>query len=152
MYFGNFEHTIDSKGRVSVPSRWRDQLLGDLRLVLSPYTLPGSGQRCLDGYPFAEWEILLEKFAALPRFDSRAIKFQMGYLGRSHQCDIDQSGRILVPTQLRKHASLVKDVVFVGVNRTFRLMEVGRFAKVVGEHDAEAALERDETMFEGLGL
>lgn len=150
MYFGRFDHTIDSKGRVSVPSQWRDRLLGDLRLVLAPFTV--GGQRCLDVYPFSEWELLLERFAALPRFDSKAIKFQMGYLGRSHQCDIDQSGRILVPPQLRKHAALVKDVVFVGVNTTFRLMEVGRFEKVVGEHDAEAALVREHGIFEGLGL
>ena len=105
-----------------------------------------------DVYPFAAWEVLLERFAGLPRFNSKAIKFQMGYLGRGHQCDIDQSGRILVPPQLRKHAGLEKDVVFVGVVTTFRLMEVGRFDKVVGEHDAEAALDRESGIFEDLEL
>lgn len=150
MYFGRYDHTIDTKGRVSVPAPWRDRLLGDLRLVLAPFTV--LGERCLDVYPYAEWEKLLERFASVPRFNAKAIKFQMGYLGRSHPCDVDQAGRILVPPPLRKHAELTKEVVFLGVNTTFRLMEKGKFEKVMGGHDAEAALDLDQGIYEDLGL
>jgi transcriptional regulator MraZ len=150
VYFGQYDHTIDAKGRVSVPALWRDQLLGDLRLVLAPFTV--SGERCIDVYPFAEWSKLLERFSTLPRFNAKAIKFQMGYLGRSHPCDVDPAGRILVPPPLRKHAELEKDVVFVGVNTMFRLMDSGKFAKVVSGHDAEAALDTGTGMYEDLGL
>jgi MraZ protein len=150
MYFGTFNHTIDSKGRVSIPAQWRDRLLGDSRLVLAPFTV--EGQRCIDIYPFAEWEKLLEKFAGLPRFSSKAIKFQMGYLGRSHPCEIDHAGRILVPQPLRKHAEIDKDVVFIGINTTFRLMERESFEKVVGGHDAEAARDSGHGIYEDLGI
>lgn len=137
MFFGRFDHTIDGKGRVSVPAQFRDLLLGDLRLVLAPFTV--LGQRCLDVYPHAEWEKLLERFSHERKFNAEAIKFEMGYLARSHRVDIDAAGRILVPPSLRQHADLVKNVVFLGAERKFRVMEQGRFEKVVDEHDAEAA-------------
>ncbi len=137
MFFGRYDHTIDGKGRVSVPAHFRDVLLSDLRLVLAPFTV--LGQRCLDAYPYAEWERLLERFAGLPKFDAKAIKFELGYLARSHRCDIDAAGRILVPPALRQHAELRKDLVFLGAERKFRLMDRERFELVVSEHDAEAA-------------
>ena len=137
MFFGRYDHTIDGKGRVSVPAAFRDQLIGDLRLVIAPFTV--MGQRCLDAYPHPEWEKLLERFAALPSFDARAIKFEMGYLARSHRCDVDAAGRILLPTALRQHADLKRDLVFLGLKRKFRLMNREMFEEVVSEHDAEAA-------------
>jgi MraZ protein len=150
VYIGAFNHTIDSKGRISIPAQWRDRLLGDSRLVLAPFTV--GGQRCIDIYPFAEWEKLLEKVAAKPSFSSKAIQFEMAYLGRAHPCEIDHAGRILVPQSLRKHAELDKDVVFVGNNTKFRLMERESFEKVVGGHDAEAARDPGKGIFEDLGI
>ena len=60
---GNFSHTIDGKGRVSVPASFRDQLIDDHRLVLTPFTV--MGQRCVEVYPHGEWQKLLAKFAKL---------------------------------------------------------------------------------------
>ena len=73
---GNFGHTIDGKGRISVPATFRDQLIDDHRLVLTPFTV--LGQRCIDVYPYAEWQKLLAKFEALPKFGAKSIRFQMG--------------------------------------------------------------------------
>jgi MraZ protein len=150
VYFGQFFHTIDAKGRVSIPAKWRDGLLGDSRLVLAPYTV--RGEHCVELYPFAEWEKLLARFATLPRFGASTSKFEMGFLARSHPCEIDQPGRILVPPPLRQHAGLEKDVVFAGVNTTFRLMERERFEKVMSEHDKEASLDRNHAIYEDVGL
>ena len=74
MFFGRFDHTIDAKGRISVPAHFRDVLLGDPRLVAAPHTV--YAQRCLDLYPQSEWQKLLDKFAALPRFNATATKFE----------------------------------------------------------------------------
>jgi MraZ protein len=74
----------------------------------------------------------------------------MGYLARSHRCEIDAAGRILVPPVLRQHAGLKKDVVLLGIQSKFRLMDQGSWEKVEGEHDAEAA--GNPAMYEDLGL
>ena len=145
---GNFEHTIDGKGRVSVPASFRDQLIDDLRLVVTPFTV--MGQRCVDIYPYAEWQKLLVKFEALPKFGAKSLRFQMGYIGRSHRTEIDSAGRILLPPTLRQHAELKKDVVVSGHSTMFRLMDEGNYRKVMGELDAEAA--EDDGMFEDLNL
>ena len=148
MFSGHFEHTIDAKGRVSVPAKFRDALLGDRRLILVPYIV--FGQRCLDGYPQGEWQRLLGQFATIPKFTAKAAKFEMGYLARSHPCEIDEAGRILVPPVLRRYTGLKKDVVFLGLHMRFRLMDQESWAKVEGEHDARAA--ESPGYYEDLGL
>jgi MraZ protein len=145
---GNFEHTIDGKGRVSVPAAFRDQLIDDHRLVLTPFTV--MGQRCVDVYPYAEWQKLLAKFEAMPKFGAKSLRFQVGYLGRSHRTEIDSAGRILLPPQLRQHADLKRDVVVMGQSHMFRLMDEGNYRKVMGELDAEAA--EDDGLFEDLQI
>ena len=148
MFFGRFDHTIDAKGRISIPAQFRDVLLGDPRLVVAPYTVYKI--HCLDLYPQAEWQKLLDKFAAVPRFSKNATKFEMGYLARSHRCEIDAAGRILLPPVLRQYAGLKKDVVFLGIHERFRLMDQENWVKVESEHDAEAA--ENPAMYEELGI
>ena len=145
---GNFTHTVDGKGRVSVPAGFRDQLIDDHRLVLAPFTV--MGQRCVDVYPYSEWQKLLQKFEALPKFSAKSIKFQVGYIGRSHRTEIDSAGRILLPPTLRQHADLKRDVVVMGQSHMFRLMDEETYRKVMGELDAEAA--EDQGLFEDLSL
>ena len=148
MFFGQYDHTIDMKGRVSVPAQFRDFMLGDRRLVLARNTV--LGQRCLEGYPPPEWQKLLDQFAALPKFTAAAARFEMGYLGRSHQCEIDMAGRILLPPALRQYAELKRDVVFLGANLRFRLMDREKWLKVEGELDVEAA--ENPAVYEDLGI
>ena len=145
---GNFAHTIDGKGRVSVPASFRDQLIDDHRLVLTPFT--AMGQRCVDVYPYAEWQKLLAKFEAMPKFNAKSIRFQMGYIGRSHRSEIDSAGRILLPSQLRQHADLKRDVAVMGQSHMFRFMDEENYRKAMGELDAEAA--EDDGIFEDLNL
>lgn len=145
---GNFEHTVDGKGRVSVPASFRDQLIDDHRLVLTPFTV--FGQRCVEVYPYAEWQKLLVKFEALPKFGAKSLRFQMAYIGRSHRSEIDSAGRILLPPPLRQHADLKRDVVVMGQSHMFRLMDEGNYRKVMGGLDAEAA--EDDSLFEDLNL
>jgi MraZ protein len=145
---GNFAHTIDGKGRVSVPAGFRDQLIDDHRLVLAPHWV--MGQPCLEVYPYGEWQKLLAKFEALPKFSAKSIRFQMGYIGRSHRSEIDSAGRILLQPSLRQHAALKRDVVVSGHYTMFRLMDEENYRKVMGELDAEAA--EDDGIFEDLNL
>jgi MraZ protein len=148
VFFGQFEHSIDAKGRVSIPAPFRDAMLGQRAIVLARNTV--RRQRCLEAYPDAEWQQLLREFAKVPRFSEDAERFEMGYLARSHPCEIDAAGRILVPPTLRQYAELKKDVVFLGANLRFRLMDRDKWLQVEGELDSEAAVK--PALFGTLGI
>ncbi|MCC6850224.1 MAG: division/cell wall cluster transcriptional repressor MraZ [Deltaproteobacteria bacterium] len=147
-FSGSFTHTIDGKGRVSIPAGFRDQLLDDHRLVLVP--VPILGQRCVDIHPYGEWQTMLRKLEGRPKFNTQNLKFQMVYVGRAHRAEIDSAGRVLVPPAVREYAGLKRDVVVMGQSNLFRLMDEETYRKVMGELDAEAA--GDPSLFEDLDL
>lgn len=107
MFMGEYNHTIDAKGRIIVPSKFRDTL-GDTFVV----TLGLDG--CLFVYPNSEWESFLTKLNSLPG-SKEARQLQRYFLAGATECEVDKQGRILIPTKLRTAAALDKDVVFVGV-------------------------------------
>lgn len=111
MFRGRYEHTIDAKGRTSLPARYRDVLAGlaERRIVLTSGLDP-----CLIAYTGPEWSAFEEKLAKLPQFDRSVQKLRRIYVSGAVECDVDDSGRILVPPTLREHAGLVKDVVWAG--------------------------------------
>jgi MraZ protein len=113
MFRGSFEHTVDSKGRLSIPSKFREVLLGkgDDRLVITNFTV--GGQRCLDVYPLDEWLQLEEEIRKKPKFDPAMLLFQNYYIGGASECALDREGRVLIPPLLRQHANLKRDVVLV---------------------------------------
>ncbi len=145
MFRGTFEHTIDDKGRVSVPSRFREILLAsnDDRVVITNFRL---GQApCLDVYPYAAWARLEEEFSARPQFDPLVIKFQNYYFAAAQDCVLDKQGRILLPTPLRDYARLKKDVAFTSALTKFRIWDRDLWRQVFGEAE-EALMERPEAL------
>lgn len=111
MFRGRFSHTIDPKGRVSIPARFRDALerdYGEKRLVVVP------NEFCLEVHPFKEWEQIETKVRALSRMDREVQKFNRLYISRAMDAALDGQGRIQIPPEYREHAALVKDVVLVG--------------------------------------
>lgn len=107
MFMGEYNHSIDAKGRIIVPSKFRETL-GDLFVV----TLGLDG--CLFVYPNNEWESFLTKLSSLPG-SKEARQLQRYFLAGATECEVDKQGRILIPSKLRTAAALDKDVVFVGV-------------------------------------
>ena len=97
MFRGKFEHTIDDKGRVSVPARFREylQATNDDRVVITNFVI--SEERCLDVYPHAAWLVLEERIRSKPQFDQRLLQFQNYYVANAHECVLDKQGRILLP-------------------------------------------------------
>ena len=107
VFRGHFRHTIDTKGRLSIPSRFRDVLAsgwGD-KLVIVPN---GKG---LDVHPLQWWEELEGKVDALPQLDPDARLFRYKYLSQGQDVELDPQGRIQIPPDYRERAGLVKDVV-----------------------------------------
>lgn len=107
MFMGTFDHSIDTKGRVIVPAKFREAL-GDSFVV----TLGLDG--CLFVYPEEEWRDFVKQLKELPG-SKEARKLQRYFMAGAAPCDVDKQGRVLIPSSLREKAGLEKDIVFVGV-------------------------------------
>jgi len=117
LFIGRYDHTIDQKGRLAVPSRWREMLLGlhEDRLVLTKHR--EKELRCVHIYPLSSWEDLHRMFEARPPLDMRIAALRRAYLSHGQECPIDPQGRVLLPPHLRSYAGLERDVGFVGEGR-----------------------------------
>lgn len=118
---GTFEHAFDDKGRVSIPTRLRDEVraFGDDRIVLTRFFVGDAP--CLDAYPHAIWLELEEKFRDRSRFDSGVARFRRFYFSAAQDCSLDKQGRITVPADLREYAQLTKDVRFTSDYDKFQM-------------------------------
>ena len=147
MFRGKFEHTIDPKGRVSIPAKFRE-LLGekyDDRLIITTGLDP-----CLVAYPFEEWLKMEEKVSSLSMVKKEVKAFQRVFISRAAECIIDKLGRVLIPPTLRSHAQLEKDVVFAGMLTKFEIWNQERFLEVIRKAE-ENSDEMSETLA-ALGL
>jgi MraZ protein len=114
MFFGEFNHTVDEKGRVTVPARFRPVL------AQGGYVTRGL-DGCLVLYPNEEWEVLAQKVNALPTTDRRARDFRRFIFGSATETAPDRQGRILIPTYLRQYASIGGEATVVGMNNYIEL-------------------------------
>lgn len=106
---GEFQHSIDAKGRLIVPVKFREGL-GDTFVVTKGL------DKCLFVYPMAQWDVLEGKLTALPFTDPNARAFVRVFFSGASECEVDKQGRILLPANLREYAHVEKDVVLVGVS------------------------------------
>ena len=111
IFMGEYSHTIDPKGRLIIPSKFREQL-GD------EFVLTKGLDGCLSIYPMNEWEKFEEQLRSLPLTNKNARTFSRFFVAGATSCELDKQGRILVPGTLREFAGLEKDVVLTGnINR-----------------------------------
>lgn len=111
MFMGEYSHTIDPKGRLIIPSKFREQL-GD------EFVLTKGLDGCLSIYPMDQWEKFQEQLQSLPLTNKNARTFSRFFVAGATSCELDKQGRILVPGTLREFAGLEKDVVLTGnINR-----------------------------------
>jgi transcriptional regulator MraZ len=150
MFRGKFEHTIDDKGRVSVPAKFREflQVTNDDRVVITNFMI--ASVQCLDVYPQASWVKLEERLRTMPQFNQRVLRFQNYYVANAHDCVLDKQGRILLPPTLREYAGLQRDVVFTSALDKFRIWDRERWNQVFSEAE-RSIVERPEELTE-LGI
>jgi MraZ protein len=136
MFRGRYEHTIDAKGRTSLPARYRDVLsaIGEKRIILTSALEP-----CLVAYTVPEWTAFEDKLAKLPQFDKAVQKLKRLYVSGAVECDIDDSGRVLVPPTLRVHAHLEKDVLWAGAGKYAELWDAALWKQHFDTTDDERA-------------
>jgi len=111
VFRGRFEHTIDEKGRLSIPSRFREILSarGESELILTDF------DSCLAAYPREEWRQLEEKIKRLSTIQKDVRNFLRLFYSSATEVPLDSQGRILIPPQMRDRAHLGKDVVLLGL-------------------------------------
>lgn len=134
MFKGNFPYTIDPKGRMSVPTRFRGLMpdQGDGRQLI--ITLGITGQ-CLWAYPQEEWKEI-ENQITQTKSSLQRDAFVRNFIGNAHECTIDKMGRVLIPLVLREKASLTKQVVIVGALKKFEIWDKDVFKGLEESEDS----------------
>ena len=121
MFRGVNEINIDDKGRIAIPSRFRERLAGIaagcLVQTLSPL------DRCVWLYPLPEWEAIDAKLDSLPEFDRQSRRAKQMIRGHATDCQIDAQGRILIPAELREYTSLSRQCVILGQGKKFEIWD-----------------------------
>ncbi len=107
MFMGEFNHTVDSKGRIIIPARFRE-LLGKTFVVTKGF------DNCLSIYNMEDWERLQGSLAKMPMVSSGARVLRRMIVGSATEAETDKQGRILIPAPLRAYADIEKDAVLIG--------------------------------------
>ena len=141
MFMSEYNHTVDAKGRLIIPSKFRE-ILGD------EFVISKGMDGCLFVYANDDWKAFEEKLTSLPLINKEARQFARFFLAGAAQVEVDKQGRILLPASLRSCANLDKDVVLVGVGSRIEIWDKEKYE----------ALSADENMddianaMEALGL
>ena len=114
MFMGEYQHTIDTKGRMIIPAKFRDGL-GE------QFVLTRGLDQCLFGYPMSEWKLIEEKLKALPLTKKDARAFTRFFFSGAIECDLDKQGRINIASNLLQYAKLEKECVVIGVSNRIEL-------------------------------
>lgn len=121
MFRGVNNLTVDAKGRMAVPTKYRERIqsLSHGQLVLTIDT----EERCLLLYPLPTWEDIERKLDALPSFNKAARRVQRLLIGHATEVEMDSHGRLLLPPPLREFAGMDKKVVLIGQGKKFELWD-----------------------------
>ncbi|MBQ7065332.1 MAG: division/cell wall cluster transcriptional repressor MraZ [Lachnospiraceae bacterium] len=134
MFMGEYSHTIDAKGRLIIPSKFREAL-GEEFVVTKG--LDG----CLFVYDQTEWSAFEEKLKSLPITNKDARQFVRFFLAGAASVEVDKQGRILVPNVLREFANLQKDVTLIGVGSRIEIWSKEKFEDTCNYDDMEDIAE-----------
>ena len=129
MFRGVNTLSLDSKGRMAIPTRYRDQLARACngQMVLTINAL--DSDHCLLLYPQPEWEEIERKIMKLSSFNKQTRKLQRMLVGHATECEMDGNGRILLTPPLREFSGLSKDVVLIGQGNKFEIWDEGAWNK-----------------------
>lgn len=140
MFIGEHKQKMDTKGRVVVPSKFRDEL-GNQVVVTK-----GLGEQCLYAFSRESWEKVVNKLEELPMTNMKVRNFNRFFLAGASNLEADKLGRVLVNSALREYALLDKEVVWVGVGNRMEIWDVDKWKensdKFIG--DSEDSIDMQE--------
>lgn len=114
MFIGEYNHSVDTKGRMNVPAKFREDL-GDR------FYMTKGLDNCLFMFPEAEWRVFEEKLKSLPLTNRNARAFVRLFFAGATECTLDKQGRVNIPQPLRDHGQIEKDVIVIGVGTRVEL-------------------------------
>lgn len=124
MFLGRFLHTVDSKGRVSIPMKFREILADRYEEKLIVTT---DFDQCLVAYPIEEWRLIEEKAKSLPAMRKEVKEWLRFFYSGAVECGLDRQGRILLSPALREYARLTKEVVMLGMFNKIEIWDAKRW-------------------------
>lgn len=128
MFLGEYEHTLDPKGRVVLPAKFRERLADGCIITKGQ-------ERCLFVFPLDRWEEEVERVNRLPRTDLRARKLARSFFAGADQQSPDKQGRVQIPQNLRSYAGLEKDLTVVGVADRIEIWDSESWRRLSAEAD-----------------
>jgi MraZ protein len=123
MFRGSSYHTIDDKGRIVIPARFRELTRSDEGDGLMVSRMDS----CLLAYPFSEWRKIEERILQMAEKSETMRRFRRIFIGGAHECSCDKQDRILIPPALRQYAELNREIVLVGVLDHFEIWSREKF-------------------------
>ena len=127
MFMGEYHHNIDDKGRLIIPSKFRNEP-GEKFIVTRGL------EECLFVYSISEWNEIINKLKQLPFTNKDARLFMRMFMSGATECELDKNGRINIPTTLAKYASLDKECVVIGVNERLEIWSSSKFDNFFNEN------------------
>ena len=132
MLIGEYQHTLDPKGRVNFPARLRESLG-------STFIITKGLDNCLYVYSMEEWKVLEDKIRALPMSKSRNL--QRFFFAGAAEAEPDKQGRVLIPAHLREYAGLTKDVTVIGASVWAEIWDSERYQSSCEELTSDSIAE-----------
>ncbi len=131
-FIGHHAYSLDNKGRVSIPSDFREVLSEryDEKLVLMK-----NYDRCIAAYPIEEWQKIDEKINSLPQSDPMVMKYLRNFYSSAKVCELDGQGRVLVPPALKAYAGLNREVIIIGLSNRMEFWDAETWKKENPEED-----------------
>ena len=129
MLKGEYNHTLDAKGRLVVPSKVREEL-GDQFVITKAF------DQCLYIFPNESWGKFVDKIHGLPASKEKVRKVQRRFIGSSWDCEPDKQGRFLIPPKLREYAQITKEVVLVGLSDRLEVWSLENWTKYCDEEES----------------
>ncbi|MBP3204804.1 MAG: division/cell wall cluster transcriptional repressor MraZ [Lachnospiraceae bacterium] len=139
MFMSEYNHTIDAKGRLIIPSKFREAL-GD------EFVISKGMDGCLYVYANEDWNAFEQKLTSLPVTNKSARQFARFFLAGAASVEVDKQGRILVPGNLREFAKLDKDVVLVGVGSRIEIWSKDQYDTISDDVDMDGIAQAMEEL------
>jgi len=143
MFIGEYRHSLDSKNRLIMPAKFRDELG-------QTFVMTKGLDNCLFIYSAEEWKIIENKLKSLPMTNKDARAFVRFFFAGATECEIDKQGRVLIPSNLKEFARIDKDVVIIGVSTRLEIWSVDEWNKF--NNDANISYEDVAEKMSQLGI
>ncbi len=141
MFSGTYHHNLDTKGRIIIPSKFREELN-------EGFVLTKGLDHCLFVFPMSEWYVFRDKLKAVPLTSKEGRAFTRYFFANAVECEMDKQGRLNIPPELRKHARIDKEVVSIGVDSRVEIWSEAEWENynLSPELDSDTIAEKMESL------